>query len=230
MQLIVPDIEKSKIRVNPDDILKLLGAQEGAVGAHSKGLVDQYIDIGRQIMSPAAGYVLVEAMNAEFSEELDLAGISFQTGKIINKMLKSSEIYALFIVTIGPEPEQLARNLLEKGEYLDGYITDLLASAMVDSLADLMHDEIRKVAQKKGMKMTNRYSPGYCSWDVSEQQKLFSLFPKDSCGISLSESSLMNPIKSISGIIGLGPQVKYNDYTCEICPMKTCAFRKPMIQ
>ena len=229
MQLILPDIEKSKIRVNPDDILKLLGAQEGAVDSHSKGLVDQYIDIGRQIMSPAAGYVLVEAQETELSEELDLAGISFQTGKIINRMLKFSESYALFIVTIGPEPEQLARNLLEKGEYLEGYITDLLASAMVDSLADLVHDEIRKVAQVKGMMVTNRYSPGYCSWDVSEQQKLFSLFPKDSCTISLSESSLMNPVKSISGIIGLGPQVKYNDYTCEICPMKTCAFRKSMI-
>ncbi|MCK7538940.1 MAG: hypothetical protein MZV63_52410 [Marinilabiliales bacterium] len=47
--------------------------------------------------------------------------------------------------------------------------------------------------------ITNRFSPGYCGWDVAEQHKLFSFFKDNFCGITLTESALMNPVKSVSG-------------------------------
>jgi hypothetical protein len=77
-----------------------------------------------------------------------------------------------------------------------------------------------------GMKITNRYSPGYCGWDVSEQHKLFRLIPDNFCGIRLTESALMDPVKSNSGIIGIGESVKMNPYTCSLCDLKECAYRK----
>ena len=230
MQVITPEIERSQVHVNPEDILRLLGGQEGSVDAHAAALVDQYIEECKKIMEPSAGYVLLEAAKPESPEEIVIGGIHFQTGKIIHNMLKQSETYALFLVTIGPEPEELARDLLAKGEFLDGYITDLVASFLVELVADQVHEAIREVAVARNIKVTNRYSPGYCSWDVAEQQKLFSLFHENSCGISLSDSSLMNLVKSISGIIGIGPDVKFNECTCEICPMKTCHFFKAMNQ
>jgi hypothetical protein len=226
MQYFFPDIKKSKILVNPKNILGLLGSHGGPADAHASDRIDYYIHVCMEIMSPSAGYVLVTAEHPESAEEIAIDGVHFQSGKIVSSMLKHSEIYAFFLVTAGPGPEKLARDLLEKGEYLDGYITDLVASALADAVADCVHEEIRKEADSLGMKMTNRYSPGYCSWDVAEQQKLFSLFPENSCGISLSESSLMSPVKSISGIVGMGPRVKFNAYTCKICPMKDCLFSK----
>jgi len=226
MQVISPDIEKSKILVHPEDILRLLGGQEGSVDAHASALVEQYIEVCSRIMTPLAGYVVVDSVEPESSEEIAIEGMHFQTGNIVHKMLKHSETYAFFLVTAGPEPERLARDLLANGDYLEGYITDLVASSMADSLADQVHEQIRNMAASRNMKMTNRYSPGYCSWDVAEQQNLFKLFTENSCGISLSESSLMSPVKSISGIVGMGPNVKFNEYTCEICPMKTCLFSK----
>jgi cobalamin-dependent methionine synthase I len=141
-------------------------------------------------------------------------------------MLAGSEACALFMVTIGRGPEERARKLLEQGEYLEGYITDLLASALVDSLADQVQERIKRMAAEQGWKISNRYSPGYCSWDVREQHRLFSLFPDHCCNIALTDSSLMTPIKSISALIGMGPSVRYQEYTCEICSMKDCAFRK----
>ncbi|TFH27336.1 MAG: hypothetical protein E4H10_04245 [Bacteroidia bacterium] len=226
MQVFFPDIERFQIGVTPDDIIRLLGCQEGSVDTHASALVDEYIEECTRIMTPLGAFVLVDSAEPESLEEIAIGGIHFRAGKIIHKMLKNSETYAFFLVTVGPEPEKLARDLLSNGEYLEGYITDLVASALVDSVADQVHEEIRKVAASKDMKVTNRYSPGYCSWDVAEQQKLFKLFPENSCRISLSESSLMSPVKSISGIVGMGPDVKFNEYTCEICPMKTCHFRK----
>lgn len=219
-------IEKTRIRIDPDELLKLLGDQQGMIGEHTGDLLKQYISECIQVSSPAGAFVLVETLESSGEEYISIPGTIFNSGKIIHKMLRHSVNYALFIVTAGPGPENLARSLMSEGKYLEGYIADLVASALVDSVADQIQEEVRNFAQEKGVKITNRYSPGYCSWNVVEQQKLFSLFPEGCCGISLSESSLMSPVKSISGIIGLGPNVKYRDYTCEICPMANCAFRK----
>jgi hypothetical protein len=225
MQVITRDIQESEVLVERDEILRLLGEQEGAADPHSKITVERCIQECRAVMKPEAAYVFVTAETPPSLEQIVAGELLFQSGKIVHRMLKQSESYAAFIVTVGPGPEQLARELLGKGEYLEGYIVDLVASALVDSVADVLHEEIRKKAGSRDLKVTNRYSPGYCSWDVAEQQKLFSLFPPKCCGITLSESSLMDPVKSISGLIGIGTQVKFNDYTCEICPMKDCAFR-----
>ena len=220
------DIDKTRIRVDPGELLRLLGVQQEGSDTHTTGLVEQYIAECLRVSSPTGAFVLADVVESESSHAINIPGVTFESGSIIHNMLRHSEYFALFLVTAGPEPENLARSLLTKGNYLEGYIADLVASAIVDLAAGQIEEQVRNLANKRGLKITNRYSPGYCSWKVEEQQKLFSLFPEGSCGISLSESSLMNPVKSVSGIIGIGAEVEYKDYTCAICPMKNCQFRK----
>jgi hypothetical protein len=223
-------IDKSRIQPDPADILKLLGEQEEISEDHTLDLVDRYISESLRLSSPEGAFLITEALESTSSGTIKVPGISFESGKIIQKMLRHSEYYALFIVTAGAEAETLARSLLEAGNYLEGYIVDLVASYIVDLVADQVEDQVRQLVLMRGMQITNRYSPGYCSWKVEEQQKLFSLFPNGCCGISLSSSSLMNPIKSISGIIGIGSGVRYQDYSCELCSMTDCTFRRTRIQ
>jgi hypothetical protein len=61
---------------------------------------------------------------------------------------------------------------------------------------------------------------------VAEQHALFALLPPQFCGISLGESALMHPVKSVSGIIGVGPEVKYSDYLCDVCNVSDCTYRR----
>jgi hypothetical protein len=35
----------------------------------------------------------------------------------------------------------------------------------------------------------------------------------------------MQPVKSVSGIIGIGADVKFNPYTCRICEATHCLYR-----
>ncbi len=219
-------VDKTGIRVEAGELLKLLGEQPGMTDAHTSRLLDHYIRECIQISSPAGAYVLVKASASESRDSLAIQGKVFNTGKIVHWMLRNAKYYVFFLVTLGPEPETLARSLLTSGNYLEGYLADLVASALVDSVADQLEGQVRILAGNHGLRTTNRYSPGYCSWNVSEQKKLFSLFPEGCCGISLLESSLMKPVKSISGIIGIGTRVEYQDYPCEPCPMKNCPYRK----
>ncbi len=221
-------IDRELVSVDPAEISRLLGDSGQELNHHTLELVLQFIRECKKIMTPQGGYARVEAITSDSNEEIEIEGIRFQTGRIIQRMLREAEEYAFFAVTAGPAPETLARELMSKGHYLEGYIVDLIASGIADSIADQVHNYIRDMAHERDLKITNRYSPGYCSWDVAEQQKLFSLLPQNCCGITLTESSLMMPIKSVSGIIGLGTSVQYQEYTCQICAMKNCLFRQPV--
>ncbi|MFK2344270.1 vitamin B12 dependent-methionine synthase activation domain-containing protein [Bacteroides fragilis] len=81
---------------------------------------------------------------------------------------------------------------------------------------------IEKEFGAKGLGISYPYSPGYCGWKVSDQQILFSLLPNQPCGVSLTASSLMCPIKSVSGVVGIGRQMTRQKYGCELCGKKDC--------
>ena len=151
---------------------------------------------------------------------------AFDMGNIILRQLRGSEAYALFMCTAGEEFEAFQQRLKTEGDMVRVFIADALGSVIAEKCADQMELTLQESIDKLGWHHTNRFSPGYCGWHVSEQQKLFPLFDGHTCGITLTESSLMVPIKSVSGIIGLGREVRRLDYTCGLCTFEKCYKRK----
>ena len=150
----------------------------------------------------------------------------FEMGNIILRQLRGSEAFALFICTSGLEFETYQHRLKEQGDMVRVFIADALGSVIAEKCADQMEKALQESIDKLGWKHTNRFSPGYCGWHVSQQQLLFPLFQGHTCGVKLTDSSLMIPIKSVSGIIGLGKKVRKLEYTCGLCDFKQCYKRK----
>ena len=150
----------------------------------------------------------------------------FEMGSIILRQLRGSEAFALFICTSGLEFEAYQQRLKEQGDMVRVFIADALGSVIAEKCADQMEKALQESIDKLGWKQTNRFSPGYCGWHVSQQQLLFPLFQGHTCGVKLTDSSLMIPIKSVSGIIGLGKKVRKLEYTCGLCDFKQCYKRK----
>ena len=154
---------------------------------------------------------------------------AFDMGRIILRQLKDSEAYALFICTAGQLFEQYQQQLKTEGDMVRIFIADALGSVIAEKCADKMEESLQESIDKLGWKHTNRFSPGYCGWHVSQQQLLFPLFEGKTCGVTLTDSSLMVPIKSVSGIIGIGEKVRRLDYTCGLCDFKQCYKRKKAV-
>lgn len=169
---------------------------------------------------------------------------AFNMGSIIERQLRGSEAYALFICTAGTEYEAWQQQLKEQGDMVRVFIADALGSVIAEKCADRMEDYLQQSIDKLNWHHTNRFSPGYCGWHVSEQQLLFPAFatttsfgqpsfPKEesrTCGVRLTDSSLMVPIKSVSGIIGLGKEVRRLEYTCGLCNMAQCYKRAKTVR
>ena len=150
----------------------------------------------------------------------------FDMGKIILRQLRGSEAYAFFICTSGTDFEAYQQRLKQQGDMVRVFIADALGSVIAEHCADRMEEILQESIDKLGWHHTNRFSPGYCGWHVSQQQLLFPLFKGQTCGVKLTDSSLMVPIKSVSGIIGVGKEIRKLDYTCGLCNFEKCYKRK----
>jgi len=155
-----------------------------------------------------------------------LGSVVFAPGKIICKQLYRAEFIIILVCTIGQGMENWADQLIREGDGVTGYIVDAVASNIVDSAADFIQQQLGVEYRHRGCNCSNCFSPGYCGWDVSEQHKLFSLLPPHFCGIRLTSNALMIPIKSISGIVGVGAEVHKLDTTCGFCEKLDCLYRK----
>ena len=203
-----------------------MGYSEGETPGPVSEILSQVLDEARSFPDARAEYVITD--NLVLGKETLTAstcGITFNVKKIIGGQLKNSESLALFICTAGHLPGERSRYYMKTGDLLTGYIYDLVGSEIAEAAADRIQNEILTVQAAKGMGITNRYSPGYCGWDVSEQHLLFSFFKENYCGITLTESALMNPVKSVSGIIGTGRGVQIKPYQCRVCSDKNCLYR-----
>lgn len=187
------------------------------------------LPIIKQSCNPIAGYKFIESKNISFRKNhLIIEGIEFNLGNIIYRDLKNVTDIFIFVCTIGNQLELKVQELFDSGETISAFVLDRLASELVELTADLMEKIIMDELKLIGYNLTNRYSPGYCGWSVSEQKKLFSLLPENFCGVQLTESSLMIPIKSISGIYGAAKNLIRKEYHCEICDDEFCYRRKAL--
>lgn len=148
----------------------------------------------------------------------------FETGKTISHLMNHAEQMAVFVATAGRGFERWYQEISGKDNWAAIFITDTIGTCLVEKAGDYLEVQLRKIIGKE-MRHTNRFSPGYCGWDVTEQKKLFTLLPQNILDVHLSESCMMSPVKSISGFIGIGEKVEIKRYGCQICELQTC-FRK----
>ncbi len=220
-----PDVQK--LYIDPAIIRVNIGYPLDHSDQHVDEIIDQIIVESQHRMEINSGYqIFPDIQKNPENHSLSLAGKQLNIERIIYAQIKKSRSLAIFLCTIGPGMENWSRKLIDNGDYLKGYIVDAVASEAVEQATELTHNHLEAQMQNKSLGITNRFSPGYCKWSVMEQHTLFSLLPSGFCGISLTETALMLPIKSVSGIIGIGPEVKRQVYACNLCDEKNCIYRK----
>jgi hypothetical protein len=219
------------LKISSSAIEAVLGYQEGEDRALVTDLIKEILAECHEICNIKAEYRVFD--NVRFDNEtksVTVNSILFGIKKILYNQLKKSDSVALFLCTAGTEIGLRSREAMRQRDLLKGYIYDVVGSEIVEEAADLMQADLEQNMRVTGKKITNRYSPGYCGWDVAEQHNLFTLLPSNFCSIKLTASALMDPVKSISGIIGIGEEVKNNSYSCKMCDMKDCLYRRVRVK
>ena len=188
-------------------------------------LVKEVLDETSGLFDICGGYRIFDRI--EFMSDkkhIRIEDVEFTANNLIYNQLKKSEQLAVFVCTAGNGIGQWSRQTMPD-DPVRGFFADVLGSVVVETAIEAIHQKLNNDIEQTGLHITNRYSPGYCGWHTSEQHKLFSLFPKAICGITLTDTALMLPIKSVSGFIGIGAHVRFNAYTCRLCELTSCVYR-----
>ena len=177
-----------------------------------------------RVISPAAAAVCFPLEWREgslFCGELELPG------KSIAEHFKGCDSCIALAVTLGFEADRMISTL----GFTDPYralIADACATAAVEDLADMMTLSAREIFGE-GKRITYRFSPGYGDLPLALQPKLLALVDaRRMLGLSVSNSMLLSPIKSVTAFIGL-QQGECKDnlvrHDCRSCFMKNrCQF------
>jgi hypothetical protein len=115
-----------------------------------------------------------------------------------------------------------------RGECLAGLIVNSVGAERAEAAEAVVIEQLRAVSQPCGFAPTLPYSPGYCGMALTQQRTLFSLFGDYDVGVTLTDSCLMRPLKSVSGLIGLGPAERVAAFgsPCDRCELYSCAMRR----
>jgi hypothetical protein len=175
---------------------------DAAVPQRVAELVDEAFEIYTDLVDPAG--IRADVSIADFAVIYRGEGRNAPRTPL-EAIFPDARRLTLFAVTVG---EAVCGEILRRfsdGDPALGYALDTIASAGAEGLAGAMardHQEClaRSGTMASGMRVLP-YSPGYCGWHVSGQGKLFEVLRPEEIGISLNESCLMQPLKSVSGVL-----------------------------
>ncbi len=225
MELLDFNFDFKELHVDAGIILRTMGYEVDSP-EHFVDLTLEMLDKIALLAEIRGGIAVFDSFSAEVdTTTLKIESMTVHPGKLLFNYLKHAEKAALFVCTAGAKIDGLIHQLFDEGKPVEGYIADVIGSVTVEAAVDHMQDTLKSKMQGMGLSITNRYSPGYCGWHLKEQKSLFSLLPAGFCNITLSDSCLMQPTKSVSGLIGIGKNVKQKPYSCRICESSNCLYR-----
>lgn len=213
----------SELNITLSEIEEFMGFEPGQSPEPFPGLIEQALKLAPDHCQISGAFQIFNDISVHLQNEtIQIEKQKFSPGKIVVTQLKEARQIAIFVCTAGAGISGISRQKAAGGNEMLAYVLDVIGSVTVDKAAGKIQEKILKEAAKSGLNITDPFSPGYCSWSVAEQHKLFSLLPSGICGIKLSDSALMFPIKSVSGFTGIGKHCKQEGYQCNWCTDREC--------
>lgn len=132
----------------------------------------------------------------------------------MEKIFRKADYLALFAITIGDDISEKIDELFKSNDFALGSMLDTVASEGTDNATDVLQNHFKHFLSEREENLSSkgilRYSPGYCGWHISGQKKIFEYLHPEDVGITLLDSYLMKPLKSISGVIVVGEREIHN--------------------
>jgi len=218
------------------DVLAAQGVPPGApVSSRLERLVLDALSLLGESAEPTG---IFESVSTEdFAAVLSGDGQNAQD-PVVGWIYPRADALALFAATLGPRVTDEIEDLFGTDDIPLAVSLDAAASCMAENSATAL----AKAFSKKLPDDDDRsdrihvmgYSPGYCGWHVTGQHALFRRLRPERIGITLGDSALMHPMKSVSGVLIAGTSAMHTFETgfsyCAACRTKSCVPRMASLE
>jgi hypothetical protein len=182
--------------------------------------IQHLIERAVPLIKPKALYE-VSYIQYKGRDTVNIGGVTF-TSRVLRINLDKVERVFPYIATCGRELEKIV-----------AATDDLIRRFWLDTIKDIALEASSKylsnyLKRRYALGQMSSMSPGAGSqnlWPIEQQKQLFSIFGnvEDLIGVKLTDSFLMIPNKTVSGIY-FPTEIKFE--SCQLCPRKECPSRR----
>ncbi|MFT5872167.1 MAG: hypothetical protein ACI8WT_001097 [Clostridium sp.] len=214
------------MKIDEREVLRYLGYKNQTIDNNIISLIEacsqEIIDISKERFV----YEIFD-ISRENGQILLLDSTLVLKGIDIKKHLINSNKCVVMAATLGIEVDsRIAYH--SRFNITKGVIMDACATTAIENLCDKLQTEIMEKALINNFHITSRYSPGYGDFSIDNQRDILNVLDTyKKIGLSVTQSSIMLPRKSVTAFIGLSetPTIKPTE-KCLKCKNRNCDFRK----
>lgn len=149
------------------------------------------------------------------------------TSKSLSKNLRGCEQVVLLGATLGVQVDLL----MKRYSYTDMarvVVLQACAAAMLEEYLDEQQEIISEKMGEEGLYLRPRFSPGYGDFSILHQKDMLVMTDAaKKIGLTMTDSSMLTPVKSVTALIGLSRQQENCHIKgCEVCEKTDCIYRR----
>jgi len=174
------------------------------IDAKTENLIKENLSAAQKLIKPQAALAF-DGIIVKQNEVLCSGGFRIKSGAVAKLFDGCFKMYGI-AVTIGKDLEKQRDIFVKEKETFKALIFDAAGSVAAEEAVTSANKQIKEYEEKNGNIITKRYSPGYGDWALESQKDFLSWLCAGKIGITLTETFLMKPEKSVSAVVGVKRQ------------------------
>lgn len=212
------------MEINRYEVYRYMGIR-GEADGRSKELVESCIRELTGKMNPRS-FSLEYPVTVDADDWIDMTCFRVRSHNL-GRNLRGCERVILFAATIGEGADLLIRRA-SHSDVSRALAMQAVSAAAIEAYCNELNLGYKEEAEKRGFYLRPRFSPGYGDFPLEKQRILCDVLKTEkTVGITLTESLLMIPSKSVTAVIGMS---RHREPCllegCEACSKKDCEFRR----
>lgn len=211
--------------INRNEILRYLGYGRNDADEAVNAVIDECIEELLKTVSPKS---ITRSYDLKLGQDdlIDCTCFCVKS-RNLSKNLQDCSGVILFAATLGAEADMLIRRY-NKLLMSKAVVMQAAAAAMIEEYCNTVNEKLREEYYKRQLYLRPRFSPGYGDFPLACQMDICSALELNKrIGITLTDSCIMMPSKSVTAVIGIS-QKPYlcNINGCEVCEKLDCMYRR----
>ena len=223
----MPILNDAPINLTAEELLAAQGRNKSRPGLIA--VAEEAIALGQTLFAPVAIYDEFEVRGVT-GERVELAVDS--AGLTVGPkadLLDPAQRLLVVVYTIGPALEARVAELYRAGEPLLSYMLDCAGVMALGMVGERVRRLAGEQAAGRGWGVSPSLSPGsLVGWPLQGQRELCALLPLADIGVRLNKYCVLQPHKSVSMVVGLGPGYGAHEVgsVCDYCALKDSCWRR----
>ena len=207
------------------EAVRYLGYGKNAVDDQTLRLIAESFERLRSVAGRKSVYRIFD-LEQEDGETVRFGSLTVKS-KSLGKNLRGCDKIVLFGATLGIGVDQLLSRT-SKTDMAKTVVLQACAAALLEEYCDECQERIRQEMESEGRYLRPRFSPGYGDFPIECQRDMVRMLDcAKSIGLTLTESCMMAPSKSVTAVIGAGrAAVRCHRQGCESCEKLDCIYRR----